>query len=398
MQGEISLNYYRPMSVFGSLYHFCIALIPVLYIFKFPVLNISLGTVVILAVVPYSIMYILKGINKNYHIHSYVFLLFYVYLILRSDGNTTRIVLCISTFLILWGQMKGATDNARIRNIIEVFALINVALLVIQVVSYYGVHIHIQYLPRVLIYEEYQESYVFRELSGLYRPSALFLEPSHFSQYCIFALISALFPASGPVRMKRAIAIGTGCILTTSGMGIALTFGVFAWYVFLNKQRINKKLLIIIGCIPVLLVALLVLSRTAFFQTAIQSVFSNVDGYNAVSGRIHNWDDAIGTMHGSLLWFGYGDNYNYKLYLTGLADMIYKYGILSIVLEGSCFLYLMIKKKNSYIWCCCVVFIILFCVAHITNFVAQVFYFGILIADASVEKTKYEGVISGQVF
>ena len=384
---EIKLKRFNPTAFAIDFYHICIALLPAVYIINVPGLNISLGTVILIGFVPHSLIYVIKGINRKNRISAFAFFAFYLYLVFRSDGNPTRIILCCATFLLLYGQMKGAIINEKIRSIIELYAIINVALLILQVVSYYVFHTQIQYIPQKLIYEEYQNSYVFREFTGLYRPSALFLEPSHFSQYCIFALISTLFPAqSSRPNMKKAILIGLGCVLTTSGMGIGLTAGVFAWYLFFNRQHFDKKVRLIIRLLPILVIGFIILSRTAFFQTALQRVFSTVDGYNAISGRTHNWDDAVGTMHGSLLWFGYGDSHNYKLYLTGLADTIYKYGVLCVILEGICFLYLMIRKKDNFVWCCCIVFAVLFYVAHITNFVSQVFYFGILIADASIQK------------
>lgn len=376
------------VTISDNLFHLCISLLPILYIIKVPILNISLGTVILIAYVPRSLLYVITRIKKKTRIKVFVFFVFYVYLILRSDGNISRIILCIASFVILYGDMKGLIKASKIRKIIEVFAIINVCLLLIQVVGYYVLHIRVQYIPRSLIYEEYQNSYVFRDDGGLYRPSALFLEPSHFSQYCIFALISSFFPLRGKANLKKALAIAGGCILTTSGMGIALTFGVVAWYIILNKQNINMKILTISMSIVLLGIGLLVLSRMSFFQTALQRIFSSVDGYNAISGRTHNWDDAIGQMKGMTLLFGYGDSKTYQWYLTGLADTIYKYGLTCVVLEAMCFMHLLIKKRDNFVWCCSVVFTILFCVAHITNFVAQVFYFGILIADASVSKEK----------
>ena len=391
--GVIRIRKLNPVLFMDRAFHLCMALLPILYLINVPGLNISLGTVILVGFVPHSLFFALKGANRRYRIKAFVFFAYYLYLIFRSDGSVTRIILCIATFLLLYGQMRGSIDNVRLRKIIESFALINVALLVLQVLSYYGLHFRIQYIPRALIYEEYQESYVFRPLSGLYRPSALFLEPSHFSQYCIYALISVLFPVKGRPNMKKAAAIGLGCILTTSGMGIALTVGVFGWYLLFNRQNTGKKIIEIVKWIPVALLALAILSQTAFFQTALQRVFSTVEGYNALSGRTHNWDDAIGTMRGSRLWFGYGDSYNYKFYLTGLADTIYKYGIVCVILEGICFLYLLAKKADNYVWCCCTVFVILFCVAHLTNFVSQVFYFGILIADANIPKLRKSALV-----
>ena len=374
------------ITLLDNLFHICIALLPILYIIKVPVVNISLGTVILLAYVPRSMACIITRLKQKRNLHVFFFLFFYTYLIFRSDGNLTRIILCSASFILLYGDIRGTINIEKIRKVIEVFAIINVCLLILQIISYYVLHIKIQYIPQGLINEEYQNAYVYRDDSGLYRPSAMFLEPSHFSQYCIFALISVLFPVRGKPNLKKASAIALGCILTTSGMGIALTFGVVVWYIVLNEQKISTKILTISIGIIALGISIIVLSRMSFFQTALQRVFSSVDGYNAISGRTHNWDDAIGQMNGLTLWIGYGDSKSYEWYLTGLADTIFKYGIICVILEGLCFLYLMWKKRGNFVWCCAVVFSILFCVAHMTNFVAQVFYFGIIIADAGIKK------------
>ena len=369
----------------SNIYHFCFGLLSVLYIVNVPGLNISLGTVILVGFTPYSLYYLLKGIRTKRNASPFFFFIFYLYLIFRSDANAMRIILCIAAFVNLAGQMAGAIKVEKIRSVVEGFAVLNAVLLFIQVLSFYILHITIQYIPRDLIYEEYRNSWVFNSVSGLYRPSALFLEPSHFSQFCIFALISTLFPHNGIVNKKRAMIIGAGCVLTTSGMGIALTVGVVAWYIFLNRERLDRKILIILKWIPVGIIGLLILSRMSFFQTALQRVFSNVEGYNAISGRTHNWDDAIGSMKGQLLWLGYGDSYNYRWYLTGLADSIYKYGVVCIILEGLCFVYLMLKKRTNFVWLCSIVFAVLFCVAHITNFASQVFYFGFILSEVCAQ-------------
>jgi len=374
------------IDMLDNIHHICIALISVLYVIKVPIINLSLGTIIILAFVPRSIYFIIRNFNTKCNISAAFFFVFYLYLLFRSDGNVMRIILCCSAFLNLFGIIKGSIDVIKLRKIIEIFALVNVVLLVFQVVAYYGIHLKIQYIPRSLIYEEYRDSYVFRNDGGLYRPSALFLEPSHFSQFCIFALLSTLFPLDNKVKIKRALAIGMGCVLTTSGMGILLTCCVFSWYMVMSKESVDKKVRRIFKLLPVFLIALLILSQTAFFHTALDRVFSNVNGYNAVSGRTHNMDDAVGKMTGTTFLFGYGDHVNYRLYLTGLADSIYKYGLVCVLLEALCFIYMMLKKRDNFVWCCCIIFSVLFCVAHVTNFVSQVFYFGIIVTDANVAK------------
>lgn len=373
-------------NMLDDIYHICIALISVLYVIKVPIINYSLGTLIIIAYVPRSIYYIINNLNKRNNISFIPFMLFYLYLMFRSDGNIMRIILGCAAFFNIFGIIKGSIEINKLRKIIEIFALINVILLVLQVIVYYGVHYKIQYIPKSIIYEEYTESYVFGDNVGMYRPSALFFEPSHFSQFCIFAILSSLFPIDNKVNIKRAFIIGIGCILTTSGMGIVLTCCVFAWYMMMSNDSIDKKVKRIIKLLPVFAIALLILSQTAFFHTALDRVFSKVDGYNAISGRTHNTEDALKNMKGLKLWLGYGDSKKYRFYLTGLADSIYKYGLICVILEGICFIYMMLKKVDSYVWCGCIIFTALFCVAHMTNFVSQIFYFGVIITSANASK------------
>ena len=384
----IRIRKFNPASFFDDFYHLCIALLPVLYIIKAPILNISLGTVIILAYIPRSLVYIITKYREKKKLKAVAFFVFYLYIVFRAEGNITRTVLLCVTFVIIYGQLNGSINTRKVRKIIEAFAIINTFLLLLQISCYYLLHLHIHYIPQSIIYEEYQIAEMFQDGVGLYRPSALFLEPSHYAQFCLFALISALFPINGKPHLKKALIIGMGCILTTSGMGIALSFAIYTWYIILNKQNINKKIFTIIKWIPIVCIGILLLSRTSFFQKAIQRVFSSVDGYNAISGRTSNWDDAIGSMHGKDLLFGYGDGQNYKFYLTGLADTIYKYGIIGVILELTCFIYLMYKQKDNYVWCCCITFLALFCVAHLTNYAAHIFYFGMVIADIQSMKSK----------
>lgn len=377
----------------SELYHLCIATLPVIYVIYIPMLNIGLGTVILLLFVPYALSFLLRNSSNHVIITSVFFLLFYIYLIFRSDGNVVRIIMCIASFINLYGMIKGSIDSRKLRSAIELFSLINVWLIIIQIIGYYLFHTRIQFIPQNIIYEEYRNSYVFTAVDGLYRPSALFFEPSHFSQYCIYALISVLFPKSEKVNVKRAVLLGIGCILTTSGMGIALTFAVFVWFLILNREIVGKKIMRLLKILPFVAVGLLILFQMEFFQLALQRVFQTVDGYNAIAGRTHNWSDAVGNMHGKLLWFGYGDSQHYEWYLTGLADSIYKYGIICVILEGLCLIHLMIKKIDNYVWCCCIVFAGLFCVAHLTNFFAQVFYFGIIISDVIYKEPKVKFLI-----
>lgn len=370
--------------IIGNIYHVCIALLPVLCLVNFPIVNISLGTILLIVFVPYSLLFIFSCENYNKGLGLLFFLLFYAYMICRADGSLTRIILCIASFFNIWGIGCGAIKTQKLRKIIEWFAILNTVLVLLQTLSYYGLHVQIHYLSQSWVHRAFHDSYALRVSSGLYRPSALFLEPSHYAQFCCFALISVLFPAEEEkVNLKKALVIAAGCLLTTSGMGMAMTAGIFGWYVFLKKRKQGSRLTSIIGWGFVFVIVFIILMQIPIFQTAFRRVFSEVDGYNAIRGRTGNWSDAIAPMRGATLWLGYGDSARYPYYLNGLSDTIYKYGVMGVALEFLCFLYLMLRKVKNYVWCCCIVFICLFCFSHLTSFYTQVFYFGMIMAECA---------------
>lgn len=403
MRRKIDKNdlYSRSLSLATVLFQYCVALMPVLYLLNVPVLNVSLGTILLLVFLPYSGYHIVRQIKKvgrkpKNLVGLILFALFYLYLCLRSDGSLQTIVLALSTLVHLCGMFCGSVQLEKVRRILVTYAMISVGLVVIQMVAYYLLNWRIQYLPQVFVHEQFRESYIFREEGGLFRPSALFLEPSHFAQYCCFAMIALLFPPEGKVDLERAAVIAVGCILTTSGMGIALTCGIAAWY-FIVEYLVSGKiktyrpkqilLAVLIFAVGAFLVCLI-----PFVRTALQRVFSTVDGYNAIAGRLGLWklQDAIGTMEFVPLLFGYGNSAEYGYYLTGLADTIYKQGLVGLVLELACFGWLMFRKRSHYVWGVCLSFILLFVMAHLTSFFVQLFYFGLVIAEVTAVKKPAE--------
>lgn len=391
----------KSLFIVTQLFQYSVALMPVLYLFNVPFLNISLGTVLLIAFLPYSGLYIVgwfrqKGKDPKNFVGMLLFAVFYLYVCLRSGGGVNTIVLSIATLIHIWGMFCGSVQVDKILRILVTYAMISAGLVLIQTVAYYLLNWRIQYLPQVFVHEQFQESYIFRDEGGLFRPSALFLEPSHFAQYCCFAIISVLFPSEGKADVERAIVIAIGCVLTTSGMGIALTCGIAVWF-FIVEYLINGKIknyrpwkIVLFGLACAVGIFLVV--QIPFIKTALQRIFSSVDGYNAIAGRLGLWKlkEAIGTMNFVPLLFGYNNTAMYEYYLTGLVDTIYKYGIVGLLLEISCFGWLMFRKRSHYAWGTCLAFLALFVMAHLTSFFVQIFYFGLVIADIVTVKKPAE--------
>ena len=409
----------------SELFHYYVGLMPFLYLLNIPIVNISLGTLLLFLFLPYSALFVLGWFKENDKktknlwtwieqklkspgklVGMLLFAAFYLYICIRSSSGLSSIVMSLAALVHLWGMLCGSIQRKKLHRILVTYAMINVGLVVIQTVAFYLLDYRIQYLPQVLVHQQFRESFVFREIHGLFRPSALFLEPSHFVQYCCFALISSLFPADGKTELESSIVIAIGCVLTTSGMGIGLVFGIAVWYFVLKylvtgkikNYRLKQILAFAFACI----VGLFLILQIPFIKTALMRVFSSVDGYNAIIGRLGFWklEDTVGTMGIIPLLFGYSSAAEFGFYLTGLFDTIYKFGLVGLLLFFSCFGWLMHCKKNNYVWGACLTFLVLFVVAHLTSVFAQIFYFGLVIADVIAKpdsEQQKEEVTSDQV-
>lgn len=381
---RFTLHFDNPsLNFIGIVYHFSIALLPILYIYNFPIINISVGTIILLLFIPFSFYYYFKKNRKNKKISLIFFLLFYIYIIVRGNRDIKNIIVPVAAFINLLGIVHGSLQSSYFRKIIESVAIFSFGVVFVQTLLHYRLNLNLSFVCFPLLQSTYRENYtgvVYR--SVLYRPTGIFLEPAHYSEYCLFALISTLFPEDGRVNMKRAIIIALGIVMTTSGMGILFSGIIFCWFLLTNPEKLTMKLKSVIRYGIILSVFLLILSRFSFFNNALNRVFSADDqGYNAVKGRTGHWEEAIRTLRGNALFWGYGGQKDFGEYLTTLPDTIYRYGLIGLFLQLLIFIYMMFKRINNYVWCSTVVFLGLFCAAHLTSTCLQLFYYTIIFLE-----------------
>lgn len=386
----LSLKYGKnKLNTIDKAYHWYIGLLPVLIVYNFPILNFSLGTVLLLMFVPHALLYIVTNVKKTKKISIIPLMIFYVYLCTRADGDINTYIINIAAIIHFGAIISGALQGEYIRKIMVQFAIFNTGLVLVQVLFHYIMRMDLYFVGFSMLQRDFALTYTQAiSSSSLFRPTAMFLEPAFFSQYCLFAIISLLFPQDGLVNIKKVGAIALGIVATTSGMGIVLTVFVFGWYVLINRQKLGSKIVSIFKWTVIVFIILLILSCIPFFQQAMMRVFSNLDGYNALTGRTGNWQRALDGMVGMDLWIGYGRSVRYPFYLSGVPYMVYYYGLIGIGLELGFIFYIMLKKRNNFVWCTSVVFVGLLCVAQIVSVYLQLFYFSLLITEAIISNQR----------
>ena len=296
----------------GKGYALFIALLPVLMMYKVPVVGIGVSTALIIALSFYSAAVIFSDILRNggrLRVSKLVlpFVIYLLYVVARSTGETVNMIQTLLIIVHILAFSLGAVNAAFLKKCTVTVAVAASGLTLLQTAFYYTFNIHLPCIAPDLCLDSlwyYRDSILtgFQETGNLYRPSAFFLEPSHLTQYAFVALLLCLF--HGRRNIPAAICISAGMIATTSGMGILLTAGI--WFLFLlesvRRSNLSGKLvklsLFVLGSVLVFLVMM----QFGFFRSAILRIFSPIeysqDSYNAIWGRTLYWNKYISPMQG----------------------------------------------------------------------------------------------------
>lgn len=275
--------------------------------------------------------------------------------------------LCVSPGLII--------DYSVLKKTIVLIALVSSVLIFIQYLLYYGIGQYWNPIPSALYRKEVINSYSFFLSSGLenglLRPSAIFLEPSHFAEYSILAVVMLLF--SGNENYKKAIIVSTGILLSTSGLGIISV--VFAWgyKLFFDRDSTpNRKLTIIFGAVVAMAIAYFIIESMGianiFFSKFRMGSYNSgfISRFGEVHAAFHDW-----TFGKYLIGEGYDSTSNY--WLPGYFSILRQVGIIGLIL----FIVVMInifRISDKLGKCLVVVYAWLLLVAEVSTMTYMVFY------------------------
>lgn len=362
-------------------YAFFIAMIPIVMMYKTPFLKTGISTTLVALTMFYAILVILANLRTIKMSTVLPFIIYCIYVIIRSDGNVTSILLCIAIIVHMLAFCCGVIDIWHIRKFIETISLIAAIAVMLQTVIYYIFKTHFQMIAFNLCIDDIYSYYklITTGISeGLYRPSAFFLEPSHLAQYAAVGLASCLLREKP--KYIAGIIISVGIFLSTSGMGIILTFCIWGWYILLviQKQKGKQKVVTILLIIIIAGITLLILSQFTFFQTALRRITGTGSG-SAIWGRTLYWDYYIKPLKGKDLIWGMGYNALPKVYMTGFMETVFCYGIVGVVLLYTAVIVFIIKGKGfaSFIG---IMYGGLLAIANLTGFLSNIFFFGIICA------------------
>lgn len=319
-------------------YAMLLAFLPIVMMYRTPGLAVGLSTSLIALGMIYAICVIYRF---GYRINLRFILPFSLYIIYAFfKGNAQSQLLSVAIFVHLAAITTGAINGGYLRRIIECVSITAAIGVSIQQILHVFLGIDLQMMYSSLMIESLQHvgySDMFGESLGnkMYRPSAFFMEPSHLAQYCSVGLASCLF--RGEAKVKKALLITLGLMMSTSGIGIVLVFAVWGWW-YLSKmenQTLLSKVLIFVGAFLLAGILLAILYQIPFFQQVFGRFIGTGEGdYNAIDGRTYVWK-YVERLGGEDLVWGLGDDNLPLGFLTDFVRQLLAYGIV-----GCCLFYL----------------------------------------------------------
>lgn len=300
--------------------------------------------------------------------------------------------------LVFLAAISGVIDFKAFTRAWITVAVIGSVLIMAQYVCYYLLDFHLQLVPTQLFLEgsdqwmglaETGKISILGNPTTMYRPSSIFMEPSHMALYCVPAQLMLLFsPGVNWRRFALAAVLTAGVLASTSGLGIVLCMGLWFIYlaIFCGEGMENKPILFIKGFtipqrefkgisirkkrygaftfrgitvrpINIVLVGSLFLAAVLMyifvdvFRDSINRILFSQDGYNAVSGRTSSGIFALTKMQGSeWLWGKAVEGSEANGYMSGLFESIYKYGLVGAAISYTFYVISLFKLKRQYSW------------------------------------------------
>lgn len=397
-------------SFIGKFFSFFLAFSPILQHYKGPIA--TAGITVLVALFPFILLLLLikfrtfriKYFRISYLVAILPLIVFSLYKLLAH--GTTFLEFAHAAVMIVYfiAITIGCINVKFFIKIATIVAATATILLIFQYVCFYILGFHLQLVSTSLFLPESDRWILSAKtgigISGFYRPSAFFLEPSHMFIYLLPILcILLLAPDMKSWRIKMALFITLGLFLSTSGMGICVSTGLWMLYGGFyrgkdNKSRITKLFtpmnIFFVMTVPFILMILYY--NVTFFNQSINRILGiDITGSDAISGRVRLAYSLVGTLTASELWFGMtGSASDIDFNLSGFFATIYKFGITGILLSYLFYINSLFKLKAQYFWLSFIIILISFFTAHTHGTFYMLYYVVILFEGYhEVIKKKY---------
>lgn len=297
---------------------------------------------------------------------------------------------------IFLAAFNGVLDLRKFLRICTWIALAATVCIVVQYFCYYVLGFHLQLVATNLLSESAEQWIglaqtgrinVSGKTMAFYRPSAFFLEPSHFAIFCIpVVCVLLLSKDSGRKEFIKAAVISAGVLLTTSGLGLVAIGAMWLLFVafYLRNTRKNKKfvfsdilkphsllLILVIGG-----VFLVLYSTSSVFRQSVNRIFiSSASGATAITGRTSTGIRALKMLSASTMWTGFGSRYSvHDWNMSAFFLTVFFHGVIGGLLFYWFYVRSLFHVRHAAFWMCVIFIGLSFFTVHMYAAYYRIFY------------------------
>lgn len=305
-------------------------------------------------------------------------LLFQLYALVRQDFAVGNVIYRVFMVFVFLGIAMGGVNLKLALKYATVIGMIGAVSILVQFVLYHLFGYHLRMIPTNFLLpgsDMWLERVTVGTVNGeIYRPSGIFLEPSHYFLYSFpLQTILLLAPRMNKARLWAVLLLSAASVCSTSGMGILVTCALWGVYYLLYKRRATERFLLgrILSARTVLIVsAFAVVALVAYLyvpivRSAMDRVLINDSGKSAaIAGRVDRANILLREMSDFELLFGAFVPKAVEFNLSGFHATVYRFGIVGVLLTYLFYGQGLLKLKGRYLYMTLIILVVSFFSAH----------------------------------
>ena len=353
----------------GNLLMLLLALAPILQHYRKVIVNPSLAIITIFSVIGLVGLLSLPRIRVNAAL--LLLMLYGVYASFIHGISILYLLREMVQLVVYLAVINGLVDMKEFLKFCRLIAIFATILIIAQYFCFYILGFHLQLVAIPLLNPDNSQWFglirtgliaVTGKRISFYRPSSIFLEPSHFAIFCIPVLVTTLFSRTGDEKRERLIAlfVSGGILLSTSGMGIGIVTMCWALYlVFFFGQKgkvrtIEWKRLFSNRSVKLAFLFVFVMALffvfVPFLRKSVIRIFISGSGskHSAIEGRTLTGINSLKLMKGIRKLIGFGDIYDISDWnMAAFFFVTFRFGWLGTALFYSFYVYSLFKLRRE---------------------------------------------------
>ncbi|MGE5329460.1 MAG: hypothetical protein ACM3KR_08130 [Deltaproteobacteria bacterium] len=371
-----------------KLYTILVVMFPILSVYATPIPKLSAADMAMVLLLPIFIVGFLIKKNKiKSKVIPVTVFIFYILLTLLMQIALKENVSVLSTirYVLYLIFLLLAFEYFIFQYGVKVLKIVTLSVSIYVIIQYLTYSLFSFTLPWCIEgLKVMDESFILMKQSEyymtFYRPTGIFMEPTHFAQYCVVYLVYLLlYDVKQKLQLFNALLVTAAVIASGSSLGFIFLIIVWGIY-YAKKQKYRFTPLKLTAAIFIIFIIASIIFRIDYFQQIVLRVVTD-NGFNgeAVGYRFNsisifqNQDIPIFNRV-----FGFGRSSS-EVYLTGIFYFLYSNGIIGLLLYIWICIDAAIRSKDFGRWLVVIAFILSIGSEFICNF-GILFYFSFVYA------------------